>query len=462
MADSALRGRARPVIAIVGGGASGTLTAIGLLRGGTGARVLLIDRDGRHGLGAAYSTTDPHHLLNACASRMSALPDDPGHLLRWAAGQGVPAEGADFLPRALYGRYLRATLDAAEAAAPGRLERVTGTVARIAEEPDGVRLGLAGGGTVDADLVVLATGNPAPAPQPFARCVADPWAPGALAALCDGAPVLVAGTGLTMVDVAVTVTREAPGAVVYAVSRHGLLPRAHRCPPAPPAEVVLPAGPLGLPALMRAVREAVRENGGEWRAVVDGLRHQVPGLWDGLDERDRRTFLRLVARHWEVHRHRIPPATAERVARLRAEGRLRVLAGRVRAVEEEAGGLLVRLDGAGGGAGGGGADVRVGHLVNGTGPGREAAGTPFLGSDAVRHDRFGLGLDAAPDGSVRGLDGRASRRISTLGPTLRGVRYETTAVPEIREQAAALARLVAARAAALGAGAAAGAGVPAG
>jgi uncharacterized NAD(P)/FAD-binding protein YdhS len=39
------------------------------------------------------------------------------------------------------------------------------------------------------------------------------------------------------------------------------------------------------------------------------------------------------------------------------------------------------------------------------------------------------------------LDGAGTpgRTLFTLGPTLRGVRYETTAIPEIRDQAAALA-----------------------
>ena len=43
---------------------------------------------GRHGLGQAYSTEHPAHLLNAMAGQMSALPDDPDHLIRWAASDG--------------------------------------------------------------------------------------------------------------------------------------------------------------------------------------------------------------------------------------------------------------------------------------------------------------------------------------------------------------------------------------
>src|SRR5580693_3911410 len=76
-------------IAIIGGGASGTLTAVQLLRRaaahGLPLRIKLIDEHGRHGLGQAYSTEEPAHLLNAMAGQMSALPGDPDHLIRWAA-----------------------------------------------------------------------------------------------------------------------------------------------------------------------------------------------------------------------------------------------------------------------------------------------------------------------------------------------------------------------------------------
>ena len=64
----------RPVIAVIGGGASGTLTAIHLLRQATAerppVRIALIDAGGRHGLGQAYSTTHPGHLLNAPATAL--------------------------------------------------------------------------------------------------------------------------------------------------------------------------------------------------------------------------------------------------------------------------------------------------------------------------------------------------------------------------------------------------------
>ncbi len=263
-------GRA-PVVAIVGGGASGTLVAIYLLRAAAARhqqlRVALIDRHGRHGLGQAYSTSHPAHLLNSPAGTMSALVDDPSHLVRWAVEAGWPGDG--FLPRSAYGRYLTELLAAAERSAqPGaRVSRITAQVVAVRRVSHGraLRLHLAADGRIDADAVVLATGNlpsapPCPVPQ-GRRYIADPWEPGALEAAADGRPVAVLGTGLTMLDVAIALTGAHPRTVVHAISRHALLPREHHWPRAatgvsPGLAIRRSPGTLRLTTLIRGIAPA--------------------------------------------------------------------------------------------------------------------------------------------------------------------------------------------------------------
>jgi uncharacterized NAD(P)/FAD-binding protein YdhS len=446
MSDRAARSQNTPLVAVVGGGASATLVTAHLLRRADPVpRLLLIDRCGLHGRGQAYSTEDPNHLLNVRAMNMSGVQDDPGHLVHWARSQGLEVSGDDFLPRTLYGRYLRDLLDTT-AGRPGQVTELTGTVVSLVAEPSaaGWRLGLADGTTYRADAVVLAVGNQAPGRLPWEpprpRYIADPWRRGALDGIDDGEPVLIVGTGLTMVDLAISLTGRHPDRVVYALSRHGLMPRPHHPPPRPPeARIVLPAEPLTLRELLRWARLTVAANGGEWHGFVDAVRPHVPALWQRLSEADRRRFLTLVARHWEVHRHRIPPASASRIDALRAAGRLHILRGGIddiRAVAERR--LSVRVR-----SGGKISNLEVGWLINGTGP-AATPGTDMLLSSLVtagiaRPGPLGLGLDADPDGAVRDAAGRPHENLFTLGPPLRGVRYETTAIPEIRAQAAALA-----------------------
>jgi uncharacterized NAD(P)/FAD-binding protein YdhS len=507
-------------VAIVGGGASGTLVAVQLLLRAAERQVPLyltmIDRHGRHGLGQAYSTRHPAHLLNAMAGQMSAMPGDPEHLLRWAAtvpehtvqDQTAPHQTAPhqtaphqtgqdraatyraatdqaasdggtgrrpvseqasrrvvrdttFLSRQEYGRYLLDTLADAEREAlqVARLSRVRAEVAAIRRQPAGrpLRLILAdGAGELQADTAILATGNAA-ARLPFdvpptGRVIADPWLPGALDAVAAdaarGASVVVVGTGLTMIDLAVMLTGASPATTVHAVSRHGLLPRTH--PGTRPAnrQLWLPVisrttGPVRLTELLWQVRSTVSASPANWPAVMEALRPYVPGLWRRMPERDKRLFLRHVARYWEVHRHLIPPATASRITALRGTGQLRVHRGRVASVADENGRLRVLVaDGADS------VELSADWLINSTGTTADVGATasPLLrdlfDTGQARPDPVGLGIDADVRGSVVDAAGEASDVLFALGPPLRGVWYETTAIPEIREQAAALARRI--------------------
>jgi uncharacterized NAD(P)/FAD-binding protein YdhS len=444
------------VIAVIGGGASGTLATVYLLREAAGRqlplRVALIDRHSRHGLGQAYSTTHPAHLLNSPAGAMSALADDPGHLSRWAAGEGLPYDG--FLPRSAYGRYLTELLAAAERPARpvARVSRITAHVVGIRRGSHGraLRLHLAADGRIDADAAVLATGNlpptpPCPVPQGH-RYIADPWEPRALEAAADGRPVAVLGTGLTMLDVAIALTSSHPRTAVHAISRHALLPREHHWPRAAAAVSALPvirgpAAALRLSALIRDIRASAAAYPGDWQDIVDALRPQIPHLWEQLPEADKRLFLRHVARYWEVHRHRVPPETARRIAALASAGRLIVHRGRVTSASHEHGGLRVRIN-----QGGSCTELDAGWLINCTGAAADITTTadPLLrqlfDSGVARPDPLRLGLDTDARGALRDGAGRPASDIVTLGPPLRGRRYETTAIPEIRDQAAALAR----------------------
>ena len=313
-----------------------------------------------------------------------------------------------------------------------------------------LRLHLAADGRIDADAAVLATGNlppapPCPVPQDH-RYIADPWEPGALAAAADGRPVAVLGTGLTMLDVAIALTDAHPQTAVHAISRHALLPREHHWPrPAaavnPVPVIRRPGGALRLTTLIRDIRASAAAYPGDWQDTVDALRPHIPGLWQQLSAADRRLFLRHLARYWEVHRHRLPPETARRATALASAGRLTVHRGQVTAAGDQHDGVRVRVD-----HGGSSTDLATGWLINCTGPATDITTTAdplrryLLDCGLARPDPLRLGLDTDARGALRDAGGRPASDIVALGPPLRGRWYETTAIPEIRDQAAALAR----------------------
>jgi uncharacterized NAD(P)/FAD-binding protein YdhS len=436
-------GQSRPVVAVIGAGFSGVLTAVHLLRAPDGPRVLLIERGPRFARGAAYSSANANHLLNVRGANMSALPDAPGHFLDWL---GVDRDEGErvFVTRDRYGAYLQSLLREAAGAAAGRLAYEHDDAIDVAKTSGGWSVGLAMGRRLRVDAVVLAIGNLAP-PVPEGvdedvlsspRWVADPWAWIETKAAAPG-DVLLIGSGLTAVDVALSIKEGAPNARVLALSRHGLAPRAHapihtgasrREPPAGSARQVL-----------RQVRRAGRD---DWRAAIDSLRPHVQDLWRSWSLAERQRFLRHIRPWWEVSRHRLAPEVAARIARLTAAGHFEVTGGRLISLNLAAGGLEAIWKPRGG------SEIhrrRFALAINCAGPLSDVARAPdpliggLIRSGLARPDACRLGLDVDPDSRLLGAGGTV-QGLFAVGPLTRGHVYEMTSVPDIRIQAADVAR----------------------
>src|SRR5690606_16456760 len=325
-------------VVVVGGGAAGVLVALRLATGGgPPPRVAIVEPGARLGEGAAYSTTQPVHLLNVPAARMSAFEERPGHFVDFLAGRSrVPHArlGAEFAPRALFAQYLRATLEALPAAAAPAHLRASAT--DLERDGAGWRVHLSSGAALPARAVVLATGNAPRRIPPFllhpgARVV-EAWDYEAVAAIPDGADTCILGTGLSMVDAALVLGRPGRRGHLMALSRRGLAPLAHAPGGPPAAGDVDDLLALGVRARMRLLRRRAAAGDEPWQWTMDRLRPHGQALWRSLDPAEQRRFLRHAVRWWDIHRHRIAPDVAARIARLRAEGRLELVAGRLRAV----------------------------------------------------------------------------------------------------------------------------------
>ena len=423
-------------VVVVGGGFSGTMAAAQLVRQGLG--VVLVEGGGRAGLGTAYSTREAVHLLNVPAAKMSAWPDRPSDFVE--AGH----DAAAFVPRREFGAYLRAILDQAVA---------DGLVLVAAKAVSAVRDGdwqvtLADGSSISARALVLAQGNQPPGTMRAgegvdpALFVNNPWGPEARAAIdrvtASGGDVLILGTGLTMVDMVLSLAAAGHQGRIMALSRRGQVPRAHA--PHDPAPVDFDDVPQGnVLALWRWLR--ARGGAVGWRGAVDALRPHAQALWRGLSDAEQERFLRHARPYWDVHRHRIAPQVADQLRGMIGEGQLEVVAGRIGAVREFDGGLSVEIARRGRPSPAlktnGGADTFA-AVFNCTGPLGAMARTrdpllrQMIDDRLVRIDRLGMGL-AVDQAS------RAGPRVWALGPLTKGEFWEIVAVPDIRGQAAEVA-----------------------
>jgi uncharacterized NAD(P)/FAD-binding protein YdhS len=459
-------------ILIAGAGFSGTMTAIQLLRqcGGQNIKVLLVERGPVFGPGLAYGRAGEGHLLNVPLGNMSALPDQPLHFLQFCQARQAPVHAASFVPRELYGQYLAQLLQQAQQARPGMLECIVGDVQSLqpqsATTPDGpLRVTLDQGRVLLADQVVLATGNAPPAHLPLAasRCdggfyhssryVPDPWSAQALAA-CDGKlPILLLGTGLGTVDISASLLAHLPNRVL-ALSRHGLLPQAHRiarstAPMRPLPDLLRPV--RGLREKLAMLRQHIRQGaelGEDWRDVIAALRSDTSALWQSLSQAEQRQFLRHVRPYWDAHRHRVAPPCYDKFISAIQHGHLQLLAGRIRSLRESATGVIVCYQPRG-------ADteqqLEVARVINCTGPATHLAASEsplihqLLDDGWICGDPHYIGIATDSHFATLNRAGQANPRLHYIGPGLRARHWEATAVPELRQFAAQLAAILLAR-----------------
>lgn len=423
---------------------------------------MLFERMTDIGRGVAYGTENREHLLNVPANRMSALPEQPDHFYDWVSErvgrENYPSSVTpeDFVPRWIFGEYVRALLVEAQGAATVavELERIKGEVVDFEEEEDRVRIRCGDGRSFLADRVVLAIGNlpgeyPIKKPLPVyhsQRYVHVPWRPGTLAGIPTDADVLIVGAGLTAIDIVLELQARGHSGNVFALSRRGLRPQVHGVEGVYRDFLAGEELPSTMLALTRRVRKEVRiaaKEGIDWRPVLDALRPYATDLWRNLSWTERGKFMRHVRPFWEIHRHRVAPAVALKIQEQVETGRLQFHAGRLLKLSEKPDGVeaqfrlrrsgLVQA-------------VKVAKVINCTGPRSDYSKYQhpllinLLARGLIDHDPLALGITATADGSVQRYRGDPVGWLFTIGAPMKGVLWETTSVPEIREQAKALAK----------------------
>lgn len=413
-------------IAIIGFGFSGCMLLANLVRAAkTSLEIYVIDPT-LNPRGVAYSTPYAQHLLNVRAANMGAWEHDVGDFQRWLEAQDLPYAPTDFVPRQIYGDYLEAVFKhTQEEAARKRIFIKLVPTQAVALRQDAGHLAVLTerGDAIAVDQAVLATGNefkPVAAPVDV-PVLQNPWEPGALRqAAGQGGPILLVGTGLTAVDVVLALRAEHYTGALAMYSRNGLLPQPHREAVLNPALDAAQIAPLHtLQQWMRWMRAATR-TAADWRSVVDGLRPFTQSSWQKLALPAQKIFLRRVLSFWNVHRHRMAPQIAAQIA---AEE----TAGTLRRVMRRSGGL---------------AGLGVAYAINCTGPELDVARSrspllkQLLAGGMVERHATGLGIGT--DARQRAW-GALHPNLYAMGALLTGQLLESTAVPELRAQAASIA-----------------------
>ncbi|KRB20672.1 MULTISPECIES: FAD/NAD(P)-binding protein [Mesorhizobium] len=443
-----MSGRANSII-IVGGGASGVVLAAHLLKSpNPDLRVTLVEKRPHFGQGIAYSTLLSAHVLNVSAAGMSAYADDPGNFWRWLQARGLVSQEQTpqtpfYAPRSIYARYLGELLDELEAREQptGRLRLIHEESLSITPTPSGVEVALANGTSVVAHLAILATGHDEQPAQGHAIRMGSE----ADTALDPHSPVMVLGTGLSMVDAFLALEQRGHTGKIIAVSRRGLLPSPHR--KGNPIKLDVADIPLGtqLSYFVGWFRDLIRENqkaGIDWRDVVDGLRPFNQKIWQNWPASAKRRFVEHTKAWWDIHRHRMAPEVYAKVTEAVQSGRIRLVAGRVVGIVpgetftvdvQSRHSQLVET-------------FEVARIYDCSGIVRDISTSSnsvvrsLVDRGLARPDPMRIGLDVSPNCEIIASDGTVSRKILAVGPLTRGTFFEIDAIPDIRVQCARLSK----------------------
>ena len=440
-------------VLIVGGGFSGTMLAVQLMRRNLSLAIAVVDKASRPGRGLAYGTEHLSHLLNVPAGQMTALPEEPDHFVRWAqANYSSTTQSGSFLPRLVYGRYIESLFD--DATSQGTAENpkcFKDEAIGIGRSGSQFVVQLEQGEKLVAEVVVLATGNLPPSnpripglPATGQPALPSAWSRDALDGIPQAGSVLLIGSGLTAVDVAVALDAKGYGGNIHVVSRHGLLPQCHKRTEGW-RQFWHEGSPRTTRELFRLIRDEVEialAEGVDWRTVIDTLRPVTQEIWKSLGHAEKTRFLRHVRAYWDTHRHRVAPEIDNTLNRLKAEGRLHIYAGRITNYAKQPNSVEVTLRLRGSEQQ---KRLSVDRVINCTGSETDCRRVhdrllkSLFVEGLARPDDLFLGLNVNAEGFVLDFNGIPSRSLCAIGPPTKGGLWEAVAVPELRRQASELA-----------------------
>lgn len=456
-------------IGIIGGGFSGTMTAVQLIYQATNPiSIALISEKEYLNRGFAYSPYSKKHILNVVAEKMSAFPDKPNDFMDWVMAQ-EDMQGYDrtliansFLPRYMYGNYLVHVWEQAKKVAQEKgieLQVVESFVLDIDLDDQHVEVLLDNSDKLVFDKCIVTSGNQVPRNPAITNMAfyqsknyfQNPWLKDSVMNIKRELPVLILGNGLTMVDTVFGLLEQGYKGQIYAVSPNGfnILPHRHNGLKYSKLTEEL-KDDMSLFDLLKLVNKhvkLVREYGVSAEPVIDSIRPFTQNIWKRLSDEEKKIFMARFRHLWGVARHRIPLHSHDKIQQLRINNKLVVQSGKLIDIEEAADQhiQLTYLDKK---------DKQIKKLevcrvINCTGPESNLMlmENTFLKSALLKgylkQDPLFLGIVTDTDSyQIISKDGIKQSNLYTIGSSLRGELWETTAVNELRSQAEKLARQI--------------------
>lgn len=433
-------------VAIIGGGISGTLTVLQLIKQcKQPLTILWFDSQNKYAKGYAYNSFDAQHLLNVRAENMFIFPDEPLHFVKWLNQYYPTYTAKDFVPRKIFGEYVLHSFETLKLTNPNiQLHQITEEVKSIDKTNDGFEIKTHQ--TYTSQKVVLGLGNYLPANPNYAsqECLnSKNYFQNAFnVQLVDQVQkhqnITIIGSGLTMIDIIGSLARYGYKGKIIVISPHAYVPQAHQENPLPSvvpfidkdkSYCLLELVTLVNQQLKKAKREQLNPH-----SVIDSMRPQLQRLWLQFSLDEKQQFLRHLRHKWGVARHRAPSQSIAIFDDLKSAGQLELIKGRIFKIDANETGFDISYSNSQ-------ISKQTLHtqlIINCTGPESDYSRLKAtLVQDLVKKQL--IGPDPIKYGINAQKNGQISNNLYTIGPPLKGILWESVAVPEIRVQAQELA-----------------------
>lgn len=455
-------------IGIIGAGFSGTMTAVNLIKNTVEPiEIIMVNEKKTLHKGIAFEPYSKQQLLNVTTSKMSAFHDDKEHFLNWTmqhdnyANKDRNIIADSFLPRYLYGQYLEDIWEESTKSEQAKMVTITnidGLVTDLDVTDADATMTISDGSRITVDACIITSGNNTPGNPKIkndkfyysSNYFQNPWGRDAVSNITSNKPILIVGNGLTMVDTVLGLRECGFENEIYSISPNGfnILPHRHNGFVYTKLidELKPDASFLDIVKLFNKHIKLIREFGLSAEPVVDSLRPHTQKIWQRLTPREKKIFITRFRNLWGVARHRIPLHIYDKLQKQRIDDKLNIRAGKLIDIKEENGIVEVeyfnkktqRSE-----------FLEVSRVINCTGPETdlERLKGNFLNNclqkGIVVQDEFKLGLNADSETyQVLNKNGDQIKNLFTIGSSLRGMLWESTAVNELRQQAEKLSKVI--------------------
>ena len=433
-------------IAIIGGGISGTLTVLNCIKQSKKPiSIIWFDTHNNFCKGYAYSTIEEGHLLNVRANNMSIFFDEPTHFTQWLNQHYPHYNPTDFVPRKIFGEYVNDIFENTKKT--NQLVFIT----QLAEEVISIdklddSFELKTKNTYLVQKLVLAFGNFLP-PHPKSissdyisseNYFQNAFHPSLTHKILNKNNITIIGSGLTMIDVVISLSKNKYKGLIHIISPHAYVPDVHHENAFPSVSPFIEEKKIySLSEILSIVNKQLKiakNQGLNPHSIIDVMRPYFQNIWVNFSIDEKHQFLRHLRHKWGVARHRAPMQSMIVFQELISNNKIGLIKGRVFDIKYSEKNFVIFYSNSQQSS----QTLKTDLIINCTGP--EADYTKIkmpliqnlLKNQIITPNFIKYGINAQKDGQI-------SQNVYTLGPPLKGVLWESTAVPEISAQAYKLA-----------------------